>query len=125
MVRATIVVREVGRLKPDYSLVFELPELPKVGDYISIHRPDKPEPYGEDAIVRQIWWRLEHPETAGVATGAPKTGTLKEVFVECEPAIGPYSSDSWRAMLEGALKRAEVREFDVERLAVREKDLKP
>jgi len=40
MTRAFVVGREVGKLKPDYSLEFEFPEVPKVGDYISIHRPD-------------------------------------------------------------------------------------
>jgi hypothetical protein len=74
MVRVNVVVREAGRLKPDYSLDFELPEVPKVGSYISIQRPDKPEPYGEDLIVRQVWWRLWHPETSAVVTGPGKVG---------------------------------------------------
>ncbi len=38
--RAFVVVREVGKLKPDYSLEFQFSEVPKVSDYISIHRPD-------------------------------------------------------------------------------------
>jgi hypothetical protein len=44
MVKVHIVIRQIGRLKPDYSLDFELPEVPRIGDYISIHRPDRPEP---------------------------------------------------------------------------------
>jgi hypothetical protein len=63
MVQINLVVRELGRLKPDYSLDFELPEVPAVGSYISIQRLDHPEPYGEDVIVRKVWWRLKHPET--------------------------------------------------------------
>jgi len=43
-----IVVREEGRLKLDYSLEFEVPEVPAVGSYISIRRQDKREPWGED-----------------------------------------------------------------------------
>jgi hypothetical protein len=54
MARVTIVIREVGHLKPDYLLDFDLPEVPKPGSYISIQRPDKPELYGEDLIVRQV-----------------------------------------------------------------------
>jgi hypothetical protein len=102
------VVREVCRLKPDYSLDFELPEVPKPGSYISIQRPDKPEPYGEDLIVRQVWWRLNHPETAGFGSEPPKVGKLTEIMVECEQAIGPYSSDNWRDTLMGKRARQEI-----------------
>jgi hypothetical protein len=44
MVKINLVVRELGKLKPDYSLDFELPEVPAIGSYISIQRPDHPEP---------------------------------------------------------------------------------
>jgi hypothetical protein len=123
-VRVTVVVREVSRLKPDYSLNFDLPAVPSPGSYISIQRPDKPEPYGEDMIVRQVWWRLHHPETGGFGSEPPKIGGLTEIFVECEQAIGPYSSDHWRDTLTG--KRAngvDVPEFEVARFSVREDSL--
>ncbi|WP_448662815.1 hypothetical protein ACG3SL_19570 [Sphingomonas sp. CJ20] len=116
MIRFIVVVRETGRLKPDYSLGFEAPELPREGDYLSIQRPDKRRPYSEDMIVRRVWWRLFHPETGGME-GDPKTGGVEEIFVECEPAIGPYSSDQWR---DG---HASAPEFEVERFSVRESDL--
>jgi|GEM_PF-4143095 len=45
MPRVVIVVREVGKLNPEYSLEFELPEIPTIGSYISINRPDNPDPY--------------------------------------------------------------------------------
>ncbi len=45
MVKINLVVRELGKLKPDYSLDFELPEVPAIGSYISIQRPDHPEPF--------------------------------------------------------------------------------
>ncbi len=120
--KMTIVVRELGKTKPDYSLAFDLPEIPRVGDYISIHRPDKPEPFGEDLIVRHVWWRLEHPETRGVATsGSERTGRIKELFVECDQAIGPYSSADWRDSLDAARKRgAAVDQFGVSRSGARE-----
>ncbi|UQR60248.1 hypothetical protein LRP30_24845 [Bradyrhizobium sp. C-145] len=43
MPRVVIVVREVGKLNPEYSLEFELPEIPTIGSYISINRPDNPD----------------------------------------------------------------------------------
>lgn len=125
MVRVVVVVREVGRLKPDYSVEFDLPEVPAVGAYLSIQRPDKPKPFGEDMIVRKVWWRLSHRETAGVVTGETKPGTVDEIVVECEPALGPYSSDDWRRILDGARDRGEeVEEFEVARFSVRESDLR-
>lgn len=118
--RVVVVVREVGNVKPDYSLDFDLPAVPKAGDYISIQRPDKPKPYGEDVIVKQVWWRLEHPETSGFGIGQPKIGKVEEVIIECEPAIGPWSSDQWRDSLERQRERGEVREFEVARLSIRQ-----
>ena len=119
--RVTVVVREAGRLKPEYSLDFDLPGVPLPGSYISIQRPDKPDPYGEDMIVRQVWWRLKHPETGGYGSNPPKIGSLTEIMVECEQAIGPYSSDHWRDMLTARRNNgADVPELEVARLSIRE-----
>jgi hypothetical protein len=123
MTRVTVVVREVGRLNPDYLLAFELPEVPKVGSYISIHRPDNPEPYSEDMIVKEVWWRLEHPETRSSTSGdePQKVGSLKEIFVECVQATSPYSTDRWRDKLDRQRKSgADVPEFEVARVSVRQ-----
>lgn len=120
MVEVVLVVREVGRNSPDYSLHFELPVLPREGDYISINRPDHPEPYSEDVIVRHVWWRLHHPETRASFSGdeKPKVGRLTEIFVECDVALGPYAADHWRKYHGNAPK------FDVSRFAVSEADFK-
>lgn len=123
MVRAHVVIREVGKLKPDYSLEFDLPEIPRPGDYISIQRPDTPAPWGEDMIVRQVWWRLNHPETEPTTTN-PKVGALNEVFVECDPAISPYSSDHWRDSLSHGLASGKVEELQVARFSVRQDEIK-
>jgi hypothetical protein len=122
MTQVTVVIREVGRLNPDYSLEFELPEVPKVGSYISIHRPDNPEPYSEDRIVEKVWWRLEHPETRAVTVDEPlKIGSLKEIFVECVQATSPHSTDRWRDTLDRQRKHgADVPEFEVARVSVRQ-----
>jgi hypothetical protein len=125
MVRVIVVVRELGRRKPDYSLKFDLPEVPKVGSYMSINRPDTSEPYSEDLVVRAVWWRLHHPEIRPVVPdGDEKVGRELEIFVECDPAIGPYASDRWRDQLQAAKQRGEVEEFPIERFSVRERDLK-
>ena len=100
MTRATIVIREIGRLKPDYSLEFDLPEVSAIGNYISIQRPDKQKPHGKDVIVRKIWWRLKHPETNPFGGETAKVGQLSEIMIECDPALGPYSSDKWRVLTE-------------------------
>ena len=123
MTRVTIIVREVGKLNPDYSLEFDLPEVPKVGSYVSINRPDNPEPYGEDMIVEKVWWRLHHPEIrASYSAEEPaKIGKLTEVMVECIQATGPYSSDRWRDMLDARRSRGTtVPEFDVARVQIRQ-----
>jgi hypothetical protein len=125
MPQVQIVVREIGSTKFDYSLPFDVPGVPRVGDYISIHREDTPTPHGEDLIVRRIWWRLE---TSEVRTAPPaeivQTGDVREIIVECDQAIGPYSTDRWRDALEAAKKRGvAVEEFDISRFSIRQSDL--
>jgi hypothetical protein len=125
MVQVNIVVLEIGKLKPDFSLDFELPEVPAVGSYISILRPDTPEPYGEDLVVRKIWWRLKHPETRGAESPLAQIGSFHEIFVECNQAAGPYSSASWLLLLDSAKKRAvEIEEFHVSRLSAPESEIR-
>jgi hypothetical protein len=63
MVAVTVVVRKLGRKEPEYSLPFDVPELPKVGSYISLFRSDGHPKWvsSDDLVVRLIWWELEHP----------------------------------------------------------------
>lgn len=119
MVEVVIVVREFGRKKPDYSLKFELPTLPRPGDYISINRPDHQQPYSEDMIVRHVWWRMHHADTRMYGTDADPEiiGGLTEITVECDIAIGPYATDHWRKYY-GSAER-----FDVARFSVTEGEL--
>lgn len=121
-----VVIREVGSLKPAHSLEFNLPAIPRQGDYISIQRPDLPWPFGEDLIVRQVWWRLKYPETRVHEEASEKVlGYTDEIIVECEPAIGPWSSDEWRASLEQPHREGKVPEFEIARLSIRQDDLGP
>jgi hypothetical protein len=115
VVEVTIVVREIGRLKAEYSLRFSLPEVPRIGDYISIHRPDVHTPLGEDLIVRKVWWRLSHPATGGGPHEAEPIGRMTEIFVECDTALGPHSSEAWGARVAAAKARdVQVEEFEVD-----------
>lgn len=98
MVEVIVVARKPGTYETDFSLKFEVPEVPRIGDYISIRRLDEREPFGQDLIVRQVWWRLLHPDTHGYPT-TERAGDLVEIRVECDPALGPYPSDRWRKSL--------------------------
>jgi hypothetical protein len=111
MVQVVIVVREPGDLETNDTFEFDLPEVPAIGSYISIRELDMRDPYGKDLVVRRVWWRLKH-----AAPGATSAGSLIEIFVECDPATGPYSSERWRAALERARARGiEIEEFEVSR----------
>jgi hypothetical protein len=125
MVRVTIMAREPGDTKPEFSLIFELPELPRPGDYISVHYSDQQTPHTEDFVVRHVWWRLETTETrAVVPAGDERVGKLGEIFVECEMALGPWATDKWYdAMQLHRQKGKVVEEFKLARLSVRERDL--
>jgi hypothetical protein len=125
MVRVTIYVREPSDQNPDFSLVFDLPEIPRPGDYISIHRDDKETPHTEDLIVRHVCWMLETTETRPYAEeGRERVGNLREIVVECEMALGPCSTDKWRdLMLYHEAKGRTIKRFDISRLSIRERDL--
>ncbi len=125
MTEVTIVVRESGKLKPDFSLRFSLPEVPREGDYISIFRPDA-KVHTEDVIVRKVWWHLHHEETRGAASEDDViVGGVRDILVECDPAIGPYARDNWRQWAEAAASRGgKVEHFDVVRFSISERQLK-
>jgi hypothetical protein len=118
-----LVVREPGSLKPDYSVCFDVPAIPRPGDYISISRPDTLTPHTEDVVVRQVWWKLDGPDQRRtmVSEQTEVAGSASETIVEADPAIGPWSTDRWRDTLEAArAKGIEIERFQLERLSVRE-----
>jgi hypothetical protein len=97
-----------GGGEADYSLTFDLPSIPQPGDYISITRPDT---LGtSDFIVRRTWWYLDYPDNALYETEeSSTTGSVKQMVVECEYALGPHPSDEHRRESE---TYEGIREFD-------------
>ncbi len=117
MFRVHVIVREAGGLKPEYGLDFDLPELPRVGSYISVQQSGDRSGKTEDLIVRQVWWRVAHPDRDAPRAPYPPTttGYMSGVVVECAKALGPNSTSSWKEELLAAERAGfEVETFDVE-----------
>lgn len=70
----------------DWGQDFDLPEMPREGDYIHVYNASGP--MGACAFrVRRVWWHLDHP-------GTDAAGGLKHVYVECEIADSPIAGDA-------------------------------
>ncbi len=96
-----------GGGEADYTLSFDLPGVPQPGDYISIRRGD--EAQTEDFIVRRTLWHLETPETrTHHDSDDVQYGEARDIAVECEFAVGPFSSDSHKS----ACKRYDAKAFE-------------
>lgn len=93
-----LVVVPPGGGETDYSLDFDLPELPRPGDYICVSRPDRNG--HENFIVRRTWWMLDFPMRESDEGNKNIVGTISKVFVECEFANGPYDSESHKKSCE-------------------------
>lgn len=89
-----------GGGEQDYSLRMRLPALPRQGDYISVLRKsDKPRDErhvgSEDFIVRRVWWSCSFPDDGtSVHTAGEDPVGEGEIWVECEYAIGAFSSEA-------------------------------
>jgi hypothetical protein len=93
MINVRLLFVPPGGGETNYGLDFNLPSIPQPGDYITVTRPNQEG--SEDFIVRRTWWQLEYPEgpnTQDARTFTP--GALKNAYVECEFAKGPFSSES-------------------------------
>lgn len=88
-----------GGGEAEYSLAFDLPSIPQAGDYVLITRPDNPG-VTEDFIVKRTWWGLMHPRTGTrEEAGTRQAGSVREIYVECYFAQGPWSSDAHKESL--------------------------
>ncbi len=100
-----------GGGESDYSLNFDLPGIPRPGDYIRVRRPKQTG--SEDFIVRRTWWNLNFPDTEPVED-TPSTGKPRDIYVECEFALGHFSSEEHKKSCDlyleksGHLKRFEA-----------------
>lgn len=90
--KARLVFVPPGGGEAEYTLEFDLPAVPRSGDYISIKRPGQNGT--EDFMVRRAWWWLWTPEVnAAVIEDEPMIGQVEDLVVECEFAIGPFSDE--------------------------------
>lgn len=101
-----------GGGEADYSLLFDLPALPRPGDYISITKPK--EVGTHDFIVRRTWWQLKSTETrvAVYSTDVEIVDTGCEISVECEYSIGEYAAESHKQACAGYIQRNEIKKFE-------------
>ena len=101
-----------GGGEADYSLDFDLPAIPRPGDYITVMRPNQSGT--EDFIVRRTWWTLEYPEAPMIQNSKNAVrGSAKSVAVECEFAKGNYSSEAHKKACDAYEQRGgTVSEFD-------------
>lgn len=99
MIKVRLVIVPPGGGEADYSLDMMVPALPREGDYISVLRsgaaPKDDEHTGsEDFIVRRVWWMFDFPDDGKMShtDGEGPVGSVTQIGVECEFAIGHYSS---------------------------------
>lgn len=103
MYKVRLVMVPPGGGEADYSLDMMMPALPRKGDYISVLRSGvapKGEDYSgsEDFIVRRVWWTFDYPDDGRMShtDGDGPVGKVTQIGVECEFAIGAFSSKAHR-----------------------------
>lgn len=101
-----------GGGESDYTLNFDLPTIPRPGDYISIRRLNQEGT--SDFIVRRTWWHLYYPSDALYEDAKDTThGTVKGIAVECEFARGPYSGNEHKKSCDSYdVRKGTVKSFE-------------
>ncbi|MCJ2011083.1 hypothetical protein [Methylobacterium sp. J-076] len=124
--KVTLIVVPPGGGEAEYTLDFELPAVPREGEYITVARDDaladpKPDPQDgsigiyECFYVRRAWWDLRYPSSAPYAKGEGQgpVGSAYMIAVEAETARGPHMTGSHRRSCETYERRGlPVRTFD-------------
>lgn len=95
--RVTLAFVPPGGGETDYSLDFDMPALPRAGDYISINRPGN-NPKARAGMLhfmmRRVHWFLKHsPYDPSASLGNQEVGTTSDAIIECEFARGPTPSE--------------------------------
>lgn len=98
---ATLVVVPPGGGEAEYSLLLEVPALPREGDYVTVMRHRQGPVAGrdigtEDFIVRRVWWAFDYADDGRLyeEDDDRTVGTLNGIGIEAEPARGHYSSEA-------------------------------
>lgn len=101
-----------GGGEADYSLDFEMPAIPRPGDYISVMRPG--DDGTSDFIVRRTWWTMDFPNNDLYGDSKnPVYGTVQQIAVECEFALGNYSGSAHKQSCEAYRNRkGGIQEFE-------------
>ncbi len=81
-----------GGGETDFTQIIEMPSVPNVGDYITMGSSESGGT--EDFIVKRSWYYIKREDDK------VSPGTCEEIVVECEFAIGPFSSDSHKKSCE-------------------------
>lgn len=118
MIRVRLSFVPPGGGEADYGLTMDMPALPRAGDYISVLRDnisnDRPDYHGsEDFVVRRVWWLCKYPDDGSGHHEAGKEPVgIAEANIECEFAIGPYSSKAHKRNAGTGKARAPAQEFE-------------
>lgn len=110
-----LVVVPAGGGEAEYTLTMEVPAVPQVGDYITVTRdykkgpPDDDYIGSEDFIVRRVRWSFTYPDDGIMihTEGEEPVGKGK-VYVECEMAIGSFSSKAHRRSADADAQKHEA-----------------
>jgi len=114
--RIRLVAVPPGGGEADYSLEMECPTVPQVGDYITVMReykngePDKEHMGTEDFIVRRVRWGFTWPDNGKHyhTSGQEPVGAIDAIVIECEMAIGAFSSPAHKRGIENTAQRHEA-----------------
>lgn len=81
----------------DHGVIFDMPGVPQAGDCVTIERPGQTG--STSFIVRRTFWHLDSPDVdASHPAGERVVGTTSAIAVECEFAVGPYSSEEHKTV---------------------------
>ncbi len=109
--RVNLVIVPPGGGEADYSMDFDLPAVPRPGDYIGVSRPDSGGV--ESFIVRRTWWLMNFPLAENSTSSAPAIGKVEKLCVECEFARGIHDSPSHKKACDTFEHRGKpIKEFD-------------
>ena len=114
--RIRLVAVPPGGGEADYPLDMECSAVPQAGDYITVMREYKNDPPNEDHIgtedfiVRRVRWGFTWPDNGKHyhQDGAQPVGEIDAIVVECEMAIGAYSSKAHKRGLSEDAKEHEA-----------------